>query len=68
MDERYEWMDTILTELADEMAMEEDFDEEDPFDGLDPDDDDWDDPEEDWDDPYLEMCFDIYAGCYGFDC
>ena len=59
--EHFEFMDTILTELADELAMEADFDEADPYEGLDPED-------EDWEDPFLEMGYDPYAGCYGFDC
>lgn len=61
--EHFEYMDTILTELADELAMEEDFDEEDPYGGLDPEDDGWDEP--DWD---LDMGYDPYMGCYTDDC
>ena len=56
--EYFEFMDTILTELADEMAMEEDFDEENPFE-----DEDWEEP--DWD---SEIGFNPYMGCYDFDC
>ena len=61
--EYFEFMDTILTELADEMAMEEDFEEENPYEDLDPEDDDWDEPN--WD---LDEGFNPYMGCYDFDC
>ena len=60
--EHFEYMNTILDELADEEAMEEDFDEEDPYEGLDPEDEEWDEPSD------LEMGFNPYAGCYDFDC
>ena len=56
--EYFEFMDTILTELADEMAMEADFEEENPFE-----DEDWEEP--DWD---SEIDFNPYMGCYDFDC
>lgn len=56
--EYFEFMDTILTELADEMAMEADFEEENPFE-----DEDWEEP--DWD---SEIGFNPYMGCYDFDC
>lgn len=61
--EHFEFMNTILDELADELAMEEDFDEEDPFEGLDPEDEGWDEPSYD-----LDMGFNPYMGCYDFDC
>ena len=59
----YEYMSTILGDYFAELAMEEDFDEEDPYENLDPEDDDWDEP--DWD---LEEGYNPYMGCYDFDC
>ena len=58
----YEYMSTILGDYFAELAMEEDFDEEDPYKDLDPEDDGWDEPSD------LEMGFNPYAGCYDFDC
>lgn len=59
----YEYMSTILGDYFAQLAMEEDFDEEDPYEDLDPEDDDWDEP--DWD---LEEGYNPYMGCYDFDC
>lgn len=61
--EHFEFMDTILTELADERAMMADFDEADPYEGMDSEDDDWEEP--DWD---AEIGYNPYMGCYDFDC
>lgn len=53
--DRFEIMDTDLTELAEELAYEEDM-ETDPHDDA------------DWADRYDECGFDPYEGCYTYDC
>ena len=53
--DHFEIMDTNLTELAEELAFEEDM-------GTDPHDDD------EWEDLYDECGFDPYEGCYTYDC
>lgn len=53
--DHFEIMDTNLTELAEELAFEEDM-ETDPYDDA------------DWADDVDEFGFDPYEGCYTYDC
>ena len=53
--DNFEIMDTNLTELAEELAFEDDM-ASDPYD------------DSEWEDRYDECGFDPYEGCYTYDC
>ena len=77
--EHFEWMDTAMTEVAEELASEAEFmaDLDEALRTGEWPEDRWSDsspveePDEDWDDPLaynLDMGFDPYMGCYSDDC